>query len=268
MALWMARFRSLLGIFLTVFWSLVAVLLRPFWRNSVVVAQRLWSRTTIWVGGVTVRVVGSPPPSLPVVYVANHQSGLDIMALLGFLPDTPRFVAKKEMANAPFTGWAMRLGDYIFIDRSNRAEAVETLKRAGQALRQGGRSVIVFPEGTRYPPGQLGPFKAGAIHLARAADVPLVPIGLRNTGVLMERRRLMSLPGVVELHMGEPVAPAAWEGRDAELLNHLRQQVRVLAGPSAAMDAPEFSQAESVQPKVPVREGSGRNSCPVQSAST
>ncbi|MBI5493652.1 MAG: 1-acyl-sn-glycerol-3-phosphate acyltransferase [Deltaproteobacteria bacterium] len=252
-----AVFRSMLGLLATAAWATLALLLRPFFRRSVAVLQPLWARTVLRLAGVRVSVHPRAPVHGPVVYAANHQSGLDILVLIGCMPDSVRFVAKREMANAPFTGWCMRAADYVFIDRSNSARAIESLKAAAADLRSGGRSLVMFPEGTRYHPGELGPFKMGAFHLALQAGVPLVPVGLRGTGDLMERRSLMCRAGSVELHVGEPVDPAAWVGREKELRDHVRRQVRELAGPTAARDASQAAVADA-RAERPERRGSAQ----------
>lgn len=260
--MWVARFRSLLGILATVGWCSLALLLRPVWKRSVIVLQPYWCRSVLWLAGVKTRVHVEAEVKAPVVYVANHQSGLDILCMIGWMPDSVRFVAKKEMANAPFTGWCMRAADYIFIDRSNKGQAREGMRLAGNQLRAGGRSVIVFPEGTRYLPGTLGPFKTGAVALAMSAGCPLVPVGMVNSGLLMERRSLVSRAGTVEIHIGKPVDPSSWAGRERELTELLRQEVRRLAGAAAAQDAEEHPDAKGTgareKPPVPAMEGARR----------
>lgn len=250
--MWVSAFRSFLGILATVAWCTLALLVRPFWRRSVIVLQPYWARTVLWCAGVRVRVTTAMKLEAPVIYAANHQSGLDILVMIAWMPDSVRFVAKREMAHAPFTGWCMRAADYVFIDRSNCDAAKESLRQAGADLAAGGRSVIIFPEGTRHLPGTLGAFKMGAVHLAMEAGLPLVPVGIRGTGTLMERRSLVSRAGTVELNLGEPMDPAAWAGNPHAMRDALRASVRALAGPEAAADAPE-PRRPLVAPPVPVR---------------
>ncbi|MEW5848897.1 MAG: lysophospholipid acyltransferase family protein [Myxococcota bacterium] len=247
----MARFRSFLGMLATAGWCSFALMLRPVWRRSVIVLQPYWARTVIWCAGVKVNVESRAPVRPPVIYVANHQSGLDILVMIAWMPDSVRFVAKKQMASAPFTGWCMRAADYVFIDRSNPDAAKESLREAAADIKRGGRSVIIFPEGTRYPPGFLGPFKSGAIHMAAAAGVPLVPVGLTRTGELMERRSLVSKAGLVHIRIGEPVDPREWVGREKELKELLRAKVRELAGESAAQDADEALELQAERGRLP-----------------
>jgi 1-acyl-sn-glycerol-3-phosphate acyltransferase len=237
--MWVARIRSVLGMVATAFWCTLALVLRPFWKRSVEVFQPYFARSVLWLAGIRVRVHQQTGHQGPVVYAANHQSGLDILVLMAWLPDGVRFVAKKEMAHAPFIGWCMRAADYVFIDRRDRALARESLQRAGASLRQDGRSVIIFPEGTRQEPGALGPFKMGAVHLAMEAGLPLVPVGIRNSATLMERGSLVGRAGTVDIHLGAPLDPHGWEGHEHALRDALRAQVKMLGGSSTLRDAPE-----------------------------
>src|SRR5690606_31530179 len=94
----------------------------------------------------------------PCVYVANHQSWLDILAVLDVLPGSLRFVAKKELGRVPLFGRALRASGHIEIDRRNLDSAVGAYQAAAEAIR-GGLSAIVFAEGTRSRDGRLMPFK-------------------------------------------------------------------------------------------------------------
>ena len=232
-----AYFRLLLGLMATVFWCSLALLLRPFWSRSVIVLQPFWARTVLFFAGVKVNVRSEESICPPVIYVANHQSGLDILVMIGHMPDSVRFVAKKQLANVPFTGWCMRAADYLFIDRDNPGGAREKLRQAGAEIRSGGRSVIMFPEGTRYPSGHLGPFKSGAFYLALAAETALVPVGITNTGELMERKSLLCHSGHVDINIGPLINTSHWIGRENELRDYMRDEVKRLAGKSAALDA-------------------------------
>ena len=111
---------------------------------------RRWSLGLMWGAGVTVRTVGLErvPHDRPVVYVANHQSFFDILALAATVPGQMRFVAKREMAKIPILGPAMKAGGQIFIDRQNRVRAFEAYEEAARAV-NAGLNAVVFAEGTR-----------------------------------------------------------------------------------------------------------------------
>jgi 1-acyl-sn-glycerol-3-phosphate acyltransferase len=224
------------GLVLTAFWGTAAMVCYPFTgARGVRACSRLWGRTLLRAGLVHVAVRGADKLDLskPHIYVSNHQSGLDILVLIGHLPQFPHFVAKAELKKAPFIGFALKAAGHIFIDRSNHKVAIETLKAAGAEVRAG-KSVAVFPEGTRFPPRVLGPFKRGAFVLARAAGVPIVPVGLVGSAERMAARKVYTVPGVVGLRIGDPILPEDFPDQDEQLAALARAEVRKLAGPSAA----------------------------------
>ena len=92
--------------------------------------------------------------------MANHQSAYDIFALLAYLPADFKWVAREEIFRIPILGWAMAAAGDISLDRRGRKKAVESIQRAVTKIREG-TSVLVFPEGTRSPDGQIHPFKRG-----------------------------------------------------------------------------------------------------------
>lgn len=115
----------------------------------------------------------------PYVVVANHESQADPF-LLSWLPFDMRWVAKQELFDPPFTGWAMRWGGDIPLKRGARDSVTEMMTECERAL-AGGISVMMFPEGTRSKDGNLLPFKDGAFALAIQAGVPILPVAIAGT---------------------------------------------------------------------------------------
>ena len=118
----------------------------------------------------------------PAVFVSNHQSELDILALGALFPQHCSVTAKKQLKSMPFLGWFMSLSGTVFIDRANRDSAVATFAGAVKQMKAESQSVWIFPEGTRsnsIEPEML-PFKKGFLHLAMQAGVPVVPIVVQN----------------------------------------------------------------------------------------
>jgi 1-acyl-sn-glycerol-3-phosphate acyltransferase len=156
----------------------------------------------------------------PFVFAPNHQSHLDILVLLGFLPGRTRFAAKRELWAHPVVGAVLDTLGMVPIERDHPERAIEALDRAA-AERQ---SLVVFPEGTRSRTGELLPFKKGAFVIAIGAGLPIVPVVCRGTRRLMPRgSRLTVLPGEVEIVIEKPIPTAGlhYEDRDA-----LARQVR------------------------------------------
>lgn len=189
-----------------------------WWANW---GARNWLRLQ----GVKVKVIGREQldPNTTYVFVANHWSYLDAAPLFAFTGRRMGLVAKKELLNAPILGYGMGFVNVIAIDRSNRDRAVESLKEATARLRAG-ISFGVCPEGTRARPGEMLPFKKGAFHMAAQTGVPIAPIALKNTDVLMGRGRAEAWPGTIEMVFLPPVE-TSWVKSDADL-NKLVQHVQ------------------------------------------
>jgi len=140
----------------------------------------------------------------PQIFMANHQSDYDIFVVLGYIPSQFRWIAKKELFKIPMFGKAMRNAGYIEIDRQHHEKALRSLDEAAEKIRDG-KSVMSFPEGTRSRDMTLKPFKQGAFHLAIQAGVPIIPISLVGTGLIMQKRSLQINPGNVIMVIDKPI---------------------------------------------------------------
>ncbi len=182
-----------------------------------------------WDMRVRVHGVDQLDPDGPYVFMANHQSHVDIVAVILALPRVPGFLAKKELRRVPLLGAAMAAGGHVFIDRSERARAVEAIAEAARVVREGA-SIVVFPEGTRHEREAVSPFKKGGFHLALAAGVPLVPIGLRGTRALLPRHSRMIRPGEVAVHVGAPIGAETLAALGVEgAVARVRSEIAALA---------------------------------------
>lgn len=219
--LYTARF-CLIALY-TVVWGAIATVAAPFSGEAVVWVARNWIRWIFATCGVRVAVEGLEhvAAAKTAIYMSNHQSVLDIGAIVETLPVSWRFVAKKELTYVPFFGWALGLSDQIVIDRGNRRRSVESLRRAAERVR-GGVNVIIFPEGTRSPDGTLQPFKSGGFHLALDAQVPVIPVTVSGSASLTPKRSLEVRSGTIKVVYGAPIPTAGLAARDRE---HLKQRV-------------------------------------------
>ena len=168
----------------------------------------VWIRWILATFRVRVEAVGleNVPTHAPVILMSNHQSLVDIAAIILTLPRTQswRFVAKRELTRIPIFGWILVLSGHVIIDRGNRERAVASLRRAAEIIRAG-TTVIVFPEGTRSPHGNLRTFKSGPFHLATEAQVPIVPITVSGSQRITPKGELRVHPGVVKIAYGKPI---------------------------------------------------------------
>ncbi|MDH3494625.1 MAG: 1-acyl-sn-glycerol-3-phosphate acyltransferase, partial [Acidobacteriota bacterium] len=146
------------------------------------------------------------------IFVSNHRSYLDTATLYVFAGKRMGLVAKKELLKIPIFGYGMAIANVIAIDRTNREKARESIEKARRIV-SNGYSFGVFAEGTRAMPGELLPFKKGAVHLALQTNVPIVPVVFKNTDLLMGKKTGVAFPGTIEMVMLPPIST---EGKNAK----------------------------------------------------
>lgn len=149
------------------------------------------------------------------VYVCNHHSWMDILAVLDVLPGRVRFVAKAELGRMPLFGRALRVSGHVLIDRRDRSNALAGYDQAAQAIRQG-VSPIIFAEGTRSRSGRLQQFKKGPFVLAIAAQVPVVPVFIEGSEIILGPGAFEPKPGRITVHIGRPIPTAGLTYDDRE----------------------------------------------------
>jgi 1-acyl-sn-glycerol-3-phosphate acyltransferase len=216
--------RKLFCMFIAGFWTAVlfpltfiSVLLTFGGNASVWIARELWSPVLLWAGGARLVVHGreNVDPNRPTIYVGNHQSTLDIPAHFLAVPVPFRYVAKSQLGWVPFIGWYLWVAGHIFVNRSNRQAAIDSLQRAGEKIR-GGKSIFLYPEGTRSPDGSILPFKKGPFALALAARVPICPVTIEGTGKIMPKNSWNIVPGPVHVKIGKPIDTTGFAANDRE----------------------------------------------------
>ena len=189
---------------------------------------RTWSWLILATTGVSVDVRGLDRlnPARTYIFVSNHQSIYDIPVIFANLPYQLRIIAKESLGSFPFLGWHLRRSGHLLVDRK-RPDRAGILGR-WRALVKEGLSLIIFPEGTRSADGRLGPFKAGSFLLAIEAKLPIVPVSVDGTRLVMHKGELTTRPGAVRLTLHPPVET---EALDVSAARDLAEQVRgVVAG--------------------------------------
>lgn len=191
---------------------------------------RGWARTLLALAGVKVRVKSGErlPADRSFVIVANHESFCDVLVLLAHLPMQVRFLAKRSVFRVPILGWSIAAAGFIPVDRKERSRSAAAVEAALRRL-GGGRSVVVFPEETRTPSGELLPFKKGAAHLALTSGLSILPLGLAGTFRVLPRGTFQITPGPVVLAAGRPIETAGRSPRErAALTEEVRARVLAL----------------------------------------
>ena len=175
------------------------------------------------IAGVNLEVTGEENLSeRPAIFIGNHQSSLDPVIMGALLRRDITGVAKAEARRDPRMLLATLLLDPVFIDRSNSTQSRAALDALRDRVRSG-TSIMIFPEGTRMPTPEPGPFKKGAFHMAMQVGVPIVPVVFRNAGALLAPHSLVVRPGTVEVCVLEPIDTSDWT---VERLNDIVSDVR------------------------------------------
>jgi 1-acyl-sn-glycerol-3-phosphate acyltransferase len=212
--------------FFTVFASAIAIiaLIFPGGRRYNIWHVRWWARALMRIARVRVDARGleNIPAEGACIYVANHQSLLDIPAVTSILPGRVRFMAKRSLFKIPIFGWCLSLEGFVPVDRADREKAGRSLEPAEKVLDTGTR-LFVFPEGTRSRTGEMGTFKTGAFRLAIATGVPIVPVAIIGAEKALAPGRKLIRAGTVTVVAGEPIDPA---GMNQNQRHQFRDQAR------------------------------------------
>jgi len=182
----------------TCVWSDIILGMNPYWKVRVEGREKI-------------------DPDKVYVMVSNHQSGLDIMVLFK-LHRHFKWVAKKGLFKIPFIGWNMWLNGYISIERSRGRSKLQMMDKAADSIREG-NSVILFPEGTRSPDGNLQPYKTGAFRLAKETGTDILPVvisgtchAIRKGGLMIHKNKSMTVTVL------DPIASESFKDQDQKFI--------------------------------------------------
>ncbi len=166
--------------------------------------------------GIRYRVRGleNVPADRPVVFLAKHQSAWETLAFQAILPPHA-WVLKRELLHIPFFGWGLAMMSPIAINRAAGKQALRQVTEQGRKRLADGFSVLVFPEGTRTPPGQKGHYHIGGAFLAAQTGATVVPIA-HNAGECWGKNAFVKRPGTITVSIGAPLSAA---GLKADALN-------------------------------------------------
>ena len=149
---------------------------------------------------------------LPAILLVKHQSQFETFLMPLIMPRPLAYVFKKELLYVPFFGWGIGLVDMVHIDRKLGKQAFAKVAEQGKRLLGRGTWVIMFPEGTRIPRGQVGQYKTGGTRLAVDTGAPVVPIAV-TSAKCWPRKAFVKRPGMVDVSIGKPISSV---GRDPD----------------------------------------------------
>lgn len=207
------------GVVMTLLLAPVVIVARLFGvkegpRSVYAWATRTWARSMLRAAGVQVRLHNAERISAEkgAVYMSNHVSWFDVFVLAANLPRYS-FIAKSELRKIPLFGYGAEAAGIVFLDRDNRKAAFESYKVAATEVERG-RSIVVYPEGTRGRDYHLRPFKKGPFVLAIAAQCPIVPTIVHGSREVMEKGSFRVKSGVIDVHFLEPIETKGLEYDD------------------------------------------------------
>lgn len=199
--------------------GLIAVVIRPFlpysWRWRIVTC---WNRfVMLWLRiccGITFKIVGRQHPELyPCVVLAKHQSMWETMFLQYYFGPVST-ILKRELLRIPFFGWGLASLRPIAIDRSSPIQALKSVKSKGIERLKEGNNLLIFPEGTRIPIGQVGNYARSGADIAVTAAVPIIAVA-HNAAECWPHKHFLKYPGTITVVLSEPILT---EGKDRKQL--------------------------------------------------
>lgn len=185
------------------------------------------------------------PPG-PVILASKHQSAWETLFFHLVRPDLV-IGLKEELTRIPVFGWYLMIAGNIRIDRGGAGKALRSLLEGAKRAAARGESVLIFPEGTRMPPGAPPAYKPGVAALYKALGVPCVPVAL-NSGLYWGRRSYLKRPGRIIVEFLEPIPPGLDRNEFMRLLEERIETAtaRLTAEATAALEAPSAG-AESAR---------------------
>ncbi len=218
---------------ITVFFGVLAIFLwvLPYSLRYRIVL--LWNRLIIGslrlFCGVHYHIVGKKPDlDTPYVVMAKHQCAWETF-FLQFYFSPISTILKRELLRIPFFGWGLALTRPIAIDRSNPVQALKQISKIGALRVQQGNNILIFPEGTRTPVGEVGNYARSGADIAVKAGIPVIPVA-HNAGRFWVNKTFIKNPGTVTIVIGEPIAT---EGKNskavtAEVKEWIEKQMETL----------------------------------------
>lgn len=200
------------GIIVFLIGSTAAIFFYPFdlWGNRsgdlIHLVSRYFGKTLLWICRIKLDVKGLENISKDRAQLicANHQSLFDILILDSTLPIQFRFIVKKELYAIPILGFCLKIEKQVLLDRENRRKGIESIKKAGDLISRG-RSVLVFPEGTRSTDGQVKRFRKGSLLVVSNTKAPVVPLTINGSFRIMSKKSFRLHPGIVKVVINPPI---------------------------------------------------------------
>lgn len=181
----------------------------------------IWG-TMLKLCGIKIEVKGREYITPDVIFASKHESAFETYAFTALIPNSV-FVLKKELTYIPLFGWGQAIYGMIPVDRGAGGKAMKGMLKEAKKRVKDGRSIIIFPEGTRCKHGQVKGYKSGIVFLADGLDMPIVPVAL-NTDLHWSKSSFLRRPGTVTFEFMEPMRVSDYASKKefmAELENRI-----------------------------------------------
>lgn len=210
---------------LTIVLGVVAVIVAAVRPSSHFIDRRIirfWARFFLWSAGFDLEVSGAEniDESRAYVFVSNHESDADIPCHFLACRVPIRFLAKKELYRVPLLGFYMRRLGFIEVDRQARAAGMESVNRQVADAVSYGRSLMIYPEGTRSRDGALQAFKKGAFRIAIDTGLDVIPLAVEGSWEAWPPGSKIIRGGTVKVTVGEPISVDGLTAADIEQLRN------------------------------------------------
>jgi 1-acyl-sn-glycerol-3-phosphate acyltransferase len=174
------------------------------------------ARAGVRLGGVKVEIAGLDrfDNQGTYIYMCNHVSNIDPPIVIPAIPKRTSVLVKKEVFRIPVLATAMRMGQLVPVDRTDRDSAINSLRKGREVLACG-VNMTVFPEGTRSKTGELLPFKKGPFYMALETGVSVVPMAILGTKAIWAKGSFAIKPGTATVVFHAPIDPKQYPDRDA-----------------------------------------------------
>jgi len=218
----------------TLFFGIIALVVSSIFNPRIggYLGGVLWSRFNAIIVPMFVKVSGKEniKPNSSYIVIANHQSYFDVFLIYGWLGLDIRWVMKKELRKIPGLGFGSEKVGHIFIDRTNKRAALQSLENAKKILVKG-TSVVIFPEGTRSESGNPGAFKRGAFKLAIDFGLPILPVSVINTRKILPANSINLMPGKAKMVIHKPIDISSYDENNMNELMDLVKETIISALP-------------------------------------
>ena len=205
---------------LTYVWGVVSYVASFFDANGNLAHRCLtqWARTSLALAGLRVQIEGQERlnPKNTYIFMPNHASFLDTLLAFAYIPGDSRNIIKEEVFSIPLFGLILRRSGHIPLDRKNPWKALKSLRQAADLLKEG-ISVVVFPEGTRTPNGEIQEFKTALFILPIRSRIPVVPVLIEGTFQALKRGSILVNPVPLKLTFYDPIPADSFGVRDRRL---------------------------------------------------